>query len=630
MRIRVRKGIATFSFNVDLDKLSVPDRLLLQVQKIVQEIEAKSADGDYIFRGESKHYDLVSSTLYRKLKKMEGETDDAIDIVIVQANLLQQAMGHDLNDPARMKKRPDLYKDDYSRIDGHFIEKNFEILTEIQHWGGATNLIDFTSDYKVALFFACENNYNCDGRVILLNRKLVQDLIRNPEEPEHRVQAQKSIFIFPPEGFIETDPNLVVNIPKELKTIFMKLLLLHRPQVIEEKIYGDLHGFIKIEGRYQHANIFFLQAWNFEKKAEITDDEEQKNTFFKKAIEYYEKSLEEMPSLHQAHFRCGILYGKLGDIDKAMICAREATEWKPHDHELFGLLGKCYFDKDNFELAIMNFSEAIRLNKDYTEGYIMRGDAFLRSNNNDQAIKDYNKAIELEPDKYRAYVNRGMVYLEKCEPDLAIEDCTKSLQLKSDNHYALINRGRAYLQKNEDKQAIKDLTAAIEMSSCEFPVFAYRGYAFLKIGNDNKAADDFHKALELEPNYHVAHMYLGKMYAHKEKLDLDRAMLHLSKLVNIDQDINSSNYHLFVNPNGKENVFPKKNLEGEAYAYRATVYLYMQKWKEARADILVIRKMELKGKSDLFKNIYGSIKNFEKKYGVKIPQDLVELLLPPS
>ena len=32
--------------------------------------------------------------------------------------------------------------------------RDFEILTEIQHYGGKTNLIDFTTDYFIALFFA--------------------------------------------------------------------------------------------------------------------------------------------------------------------------------------------------------------------------------------------------------------------------------------------------------------------------------------------------------------------------------------------------------------------------------------------------------------------------------------------
>ena len=35
-------------------------------------------------------------------------------------------------------------------------DDEFEILTQLQHNGGQTNLIDFTTDYLIALFFACD------------------------------------------------------------------------------------------------------------------------------------------------------------------------------------------------------------------------------------------------------------------------------------------------------------------------------------------------------------------------------------------------------------------------------------------------------------------------------------------
>ena len=46
----------------------------------------------------------------------------------------------------------------------------FEILTELQHYGGNTNLIDFTTDNHIALFFACNGFSDKPGRVILLEK----------------------------------------------------------------------------------------------------------------------------------------------------------------------------------------------------------------------------------------------------------------------------------------------------------------------------------------------------------------------------------------------------------------------------------------------------------------------------
>ena len=75
---------------------------------------------------------------------------------------------------------------------------DFEILTEIQHYGGKTNLIDFTTDYLIALFFACDGHHEKKGRIILQRTEKIQDIIERPRNPRHRIIAQKSVFVRPP------------------------------------------------------------------------------------------------------------------------------------------------------------------------------------------------------------------------------------------------------------------------------------------------------------------------------------------------------------------------------------------------------------------------------------------------
>ena len=82
---------------------------LSRVLKRIQEIIEKSADGDYIYRGEPKCYGKVSSTLYRKHSKISTEH---FSIEVVQEEILEAA------------KRYTRETDD------------LEILTELQHYGG--------------------------------------------------------------------------------------------------------------------------------------------------------------------------------------------------------------------------------------------------------------------------------------------------------------------------------------------------------------------------------------------------------------------------------------------------------------------------------------------------------------
>ena len=159
------------------------------VQDIIREIEQKSKGGGYIYRGERKCNPKVSSKLYRDF---DIETE-SFDIELVQKEMLAAAKKHtgDLPQDFRLDVIESLKEE----------TKDFEILTDIQHYGGKTNLIDFTTDYFIALFFACDGRYNDAGRVILQKTDEISDIIAHPRNPRHRVIVQKSVFIRPPRGF---------------------------------------------------------------------------------------------------------------------------------------------------------------------------------------------------------------------------------------------------------------------------------------------------------------------------------------------------------------------------------------------------------------------------------------------
>ncbi len=182
----------------------------------INEIARIAAQGHYIYRGEPEHYERVSSGLYRQHSQIQGEE---IDIKAVQEG--------NLNDAKRYTGQTD----------------EFEILTFIQHYGGKTNLIDFTSDYRVAVFFACGPPNNADGRIVFLQSQPDDSAIciRKPQAPEHRVIAQKSVFVQPAKGYVE--PHEVISISKELKQAMLAHLRLQG--IKAEEIYGDLHGYIQ-------------------------------------------------------------------------------------------------------------------------------------------------------------------------------------------------------------------------------------------------------------------------------------------------------------------------------------------------------------------------------------------------
>ncbi len=128
-----------------------------RIREKISKIEKKSTCGNYIYRGEPEKHEedpycgKISSSLWRKITKRlwEEQADiQGIDIEFIQTSMLPVVQN---------------YADE--------TDDEFGIMAELQHYGGATNLIDFTTDYFNALFFACDGSSDEDGRVILLQHR---------------------------------------------------------------------------------------------------------------------------------------------------------------------------------------------------------------------------------------------------------------------------------------------------------------------------------------------------------------------------------------------------------------------------------------------------------------------------
>ena len=194
---------------------------LNRILEIIGRIAETTADGGFIYRGEPQHYEQVSSSLWRECEKEIGAEE--FDIETIEKKMLE------------VSKNYTHEKDE------------FEILTELQHFGGYTNLIDFTTDNHIALFFACDGSLGKPGRIILLKRteeinKEYQ--IEKPRNPQNRIIAQKSIFVRPPKGFIEPEQFVEVNIPEALKGPMLDHLQ-KQQGISTQAVYNDLHGFIR-------------------------------------------------------------------------------------------------------------------------------------------------------------------------------------------------------------------------------------------------------------------------------------------------------------------------------------------------------------------------------------------------
>jgi tetratricopeptide (TPR) repeat protein len=88
-----------------------------------------------------------------------------------------------------------------------------------------------------------------------------------------------------------------------------------------------------------------------------------------------------------------------------------------------------------------------------------RGNAYYAKKDYDRAIADYGEAIRLD-NIAKAFDNRGRAYDDKKDYDRAIADCSEAIRLDPNFAMAFNNRGNAYNDKNDYDRAIADYNFA--------------------------------------------------------------------------------------------------------------------------------------------------------------------------
>ena len=423
--------------NEAVNDQSDPQNELNRVLERIQEIVEKSVDGDYIFRGEPECYPKVSSGLYRQYGGDFGIEDS--DIEIIQETIVL-GMAKDYIDRADESK----------------------ILTELQHYGGKTNLIDFTTDYLIALFFACDGSRHKEGRIILLKKESEEYKVRVPTKAFKRSAFQKSIFVQPSKGFIV--PDKVVTIPKDLKYPILNYLQKYHDVSIKH-IYNDIHGFIKWQGIHIHAHLEATKGTIFQHRGDLENSRKKKLKCYEKAIAHYSEALRLNSNLFDVYNKRGIVYN----------------------------------DKGEYDLAIRDYNTAIEYYPDYADAYANRGLAYNQKGNHDIAIQDYNKAIELEPGIAKAYSNRGVTYAEKGDFEFALADFNKAIELDPNDAMANSNRGGIHLFKGDFELALTDFNTAIELDPDNATNYSNRGNAYLFKGDLELSLADYDEVLKLSP-----------------------------------------------------------------------------------------------------------------------------------
>ena len=361
-----------------------------------------------------------------------------------------------------------------ARLQGH-AQRNgqdlsdLDLLAELQHFGAATCLIDFTSNALVALWFACQQSAGGNkenGKVVVLrsdgleplkrvdyelSQQNLDDLFKpdatgrhplyrwQPKFQNTRIISQQSVFVFGRASIEELtgECEIEASCKPDLLTALEEV-----SGITGASLFSDFDGFAWLHAHDKPyieptAKAYRLRGIDAVQKGNL----ERAIPYFTQAITLNRKNAAGNQEKADAYFQRAWAYRREGAYDKAIKDCDKAIEYyekaieedsmlanklNPEVAKVYNIRGIAYADKCKFKKAIKAYNHAIKLNPTLAKAYTNRGNAYADKRKFKKAIKDYNHAIKLQPHYLHVYCNRGEAWLHLKEWEQAREDLTKA------------------------------------------------------------------------------------------------------------------------------------------------------------------------------------------------------------
>jgi tetratricopeptide (TPR) repeat protein len=188
--------------------------------------------------------------------------------------------------------------------------------------------------------------------------------------------------------------------------------------------------------------------------------------------------------------------------------------------------GDALRDKGEYDRAIADFNEAVRLNPKLAPPYHNRGNIYWHRGEYDSAIANFTEAIRLDPKFDEAYQNRANVLKTRGDLDGAMSDLNAAIRINPKSGLAYSTRGEVWRLRGDLDRSLSDLNFAIKYHHGPL-LYTRRGDTWRYKGDLDRALADFDKAIRLDPDFALA--YVGRGLTYERKGDLARARSEFEK-----------------------------------------------------------------------------------------------------
>jgi tetratricopeptide (TPR) repeat protein len=208
---------------------------------------------------------------------------------------------------------------------------------------------------------------------------------------------------------------------------------------------------------------------------------------------------------------------------------------------------------------------------------VTRGNSYAGKDEWDRALRDYNEAVRLVPNNADAFANRGNAYAHKKEFAKSTSDYTEAIRLNPRLFQAFYNRALNYYAANDLNRSLADLTECIRLNPKFEPAFAQRSAVLARLKRNDEALADADMAVSLNPEDDAAYFYRAELRVKRREFqqargDFDRMLERMG--TGHKAGLNAAAWFFATCPD-------KARRDGKKAVELATKACEMRQWKDA-------------------------------------------------
>ena len=178
------------------------------------------------------------------------------------------------------------------------------------------------------------------------------------------------------------------------------------------------------------------------------------------------------------------------ELDRAREAFDDATRKFPKNPVVFNNRGLFLQQRKEYELAIVDFTKALQINKQFVAAYTNRGYTLLQMDDPEAAELDFGASLGLAPQQPLVHRLRAGCRLLQKQPALAIEDLTAAVRLRADA-VTFVDLGFAQLINRNYDAAAKSLEEAEKLDPAMQHVHPWRFAAMTGLKQKAEAIEQY-------------------------------------------------------------------------------------------------------------------------------------------